>query len=128
MKMIQDWIRWPLAWRISLKLIGRRAAIVMAATLGLFLLLNLLPDAFWQVGMLRPARLAETIVPLVIGLQVAFLFSPEDEPGLEVLATAARPLAWIPLERVLLLFLELGSVAIVASVGSSLLPDGPEMS
>jgi hypothetical protein len=67
-------------------------------------------------------------MPLVIGLQAAFLFSPEDEPGLELLATASRPLAWIPLERLLLLFLELGSVAIVAGVcGSLLIPDSPEI-
>jgi hypothetical protein len=128
MKMIKNWTSWPIAWRISLKLIGRRAAIVTAAILGLFLLLNLLPEAFGQAGMLRPARLVETIVPLVIGLQAAFLFSPEDEPGLELLATATRPLGWIPLERLLILLLELGSVAIVAGVcGSLLIPDSPEI-
>lgn len=113
--------RWPLAWRISQKLIGRRPLLMTAAILGLLLLMNLLPDAFSQAGMLRPVRLVESIVPLMVGLQAAFLFSPEDEPGLELLATAGRPLAWLPLERLLLLLMQLGGIAIVTSLIAAVL-------
>jgi len=45
------------------------------------------------------ARVVETVIPFAAALHAALLFSPEDEPALEVTLAAPRPLAWTLLER-----------------------------
>ncbi len=54
-------------------------------------------------------------MPLLAAVQAAFLFSPEDEPGLEVTLACRRPLAWTMLERLAWLFVLQGSVALIGS-------------
>ena len=65
---------------------------------------------------LEPRRMIETIVPLLAGVHAAFLFSPEDEPGLEVTLACRRPLAWTILERLAWLLALQGGVALIGSV------------
>lgn len=50
-----------------------------------------------------PFRAVEIAVPLIAGLHAAFLFAPDDEPALELLLAAPRPLWRLLAERVLLL-------------------------
>jgi hypothetical protein len=76
---------------------------------------------------LLPERVIETIVPLLAGVQAAFLFSPEDEPGLEVTLAAPRPITWTIMERVLWLLLLQGGVALIGSVGVAM-TNGESMS
>lgn len=44
-------------------------------------------------------RLVETFLPLAMALQAAAVFSPEDEPALEIAAACPRPLWWLLAER-----------------------------
>ncbi|CAG0932479.1 Tripeptidyl aminopeptidase [Thermoflexales bacterium] len=100
-----------LAWRISLRLLGWWP---VAAGVGAV-------AAAWLLGPLgiaplEPRRVLETIVPLLAGVHAAFLFSPEDEPGLEVTLACPRPLAWTILERLAWLLALQGGLAVIGSV------------
>jgi hypothetical protein len=68
---------------------------------------------------INAARVVETIVPLLGAVQAAFLFSPEDEPALEVTLAAQRPIAWTMLERLAWLFALQGSVALIGSAAAA---------
>jgi hypothetical protein len=76
---------------------------------------------FWTTQAMRdtpamaPSRLLAAIVPLVAALQAAFLFSPEDEPALEICLTYPRPLTWLILERAVLLLAGYGGLMLVGS-------------
>lgn len=50
-------------------------------------------------------RLVETLLPLTMALQAASLFSPDDEPALEITAACPRPLWWLLAERFAFLLL-----------------------
>jgi pimeloyl-ACP methyl ester carboxylesterase len=97
-------------WRISLRLLGWWPVVASAGLVGLALL-----TSTSDVTPLSAARCVETIVPLLAAVQAAFLFSPEDEPGLEVTLACRRPLAWTMLERLLWLLLAQGSIALIGS-------------
>ena len=97
-------------WRISLRLLGWWPVAASAALVGLTLL-----TSTSEVTPLSVARCVETIVPLLAAVQAAFLFSPEDEPGLEVTLACRRPLAWTMLERLTWLLVLQGSVALIGS-------------
>jgi pimeloyl-ACP methyl ester carboxylesterase len=98
------------SWRISWRLLGWWPVVASAALVGLALL-----TSTSDVTPLSAARCVETIVPLLAAVQAAFLFSPEDEPGLEVTLACRRPLAWTILERLMWLLLAQGSVALIGS-------------
>jgi hypothetical protein len=74
-----------------------------------------------DVGLFAPGRIIEGLVPLIAGMQAAFLFSPEDEPGLEVLLACPRPLAWTVVERLALLLAGQGLVALLGGLAASAL-------
>ena len=80
------------SWRISLRLSGWWPVAASAVLVGLAVVF---PGR--DATPLSAARCVETIVPLLAGVQAAFLFSPEDEPGLEVTLACRRPLAWTTL-------------------------------
>ena len=75
-------------------------------------------------------RVVETAVPLVVGLQAAFLLSPEDEPPLELLLACPRPLAWTLWERWAVMMVLQGSVALAGTFVSLVLlgNEGPALS
>jgi pimeloyl-ACP methyl ester carboxylesterase len=97
-------------WHISLRLLGWWPVAASAVLVGLALM-----TSTSDVTPLSTARCVETIVPLLAAVQAAFLFSPEDEPGLEVTLACRRPLAWTMLERLTWLFVLQGSVALIGS-------------
>lgn len=102
------------AWRHSLHSVGWLAPTVSAGvTLAAYLLS--------RVGWLRltAVEVIALIMPLAAALQAAYLFSPEDEPALEVLLAAPRPLAWIVLERLAALWAAHGSAALAVSIVAS---------
>jgi pimeloyl-ACP methyl ester carboxylesterase len=98
-------------WRMSLRLLGWWPASASAGAVVAAWVLNL-PG----IAPLEPQRVIETIVPLLAGVHAAFLFSPEDEPGLEVTLACSRPLAWTILERLTWLLALQGGVALIGSV------------
>jgi len=66
-------------------------------------------------------RVVETIVPLAVGLQAAFLLSPEDEPPLELLLACPRPLARTLWERWAVMMVMQGGVALAGTFVSLVL-------
>ncbi len=96
------------AWRMSLRLIGWMG--VLASAGGIILLG--LQDGTGGLVIAGSARAVELVVPLVLAIQAALIFSPADEPGLEVLLACPRPAAWLLLERVALLGLLHGGAAV----------------
>jgi hypothetical protein len=58
----------------------------------------------------------EAALPLLIGVQSAFLFSPDDEPLLEVQIAAPRPIAWVIIERVLTMLIVQGGIALLGTI------------
>lgn len=48
---------------------------------------------------LEPEAVIGLAVPLIVGLQSALVFSPQDEPALEVIAACPRGISWLVLER-----------------------------
>jgi len=102
------------AWRHSLHRVGWLPPIVSAGVTLAVLMLS-------RVGWLRLATVEAIalIMPIAAALQAAFLFSPEDEPALEVLLAAPRPLAWIVLERLAALWFTHGSAALAVSLIAS---------
>lgn len=73
------------------------------ASLGFFLMVLLASGDFglWE----DKSRVVEIVIPLVMGIQAAVLFSPADENALEILLTYPRPIIWILAERLGLAFI-----------------------
>lgn len=95
-----------LTWWASLRAVGGVASALPLALVG----------AGWVLGGEgEPTWLLALLVPIAAATQAAFLFSPEDEPALEVLMATPRPLAWVVLERFLALLLMQGGGALVVS-------------
>jgi hypothetical protein len=107
------WRRRGFAWRGNGRMIGWLPFALTAVVVGLGLLL---PDPSEHLQPLTTVRLIETIVPLAIAVQVAFLLSPDDEPALEVLLACPRPLSWLLLERLALIFAGQGLIAVMGSI------------
>jgi hypothetical protein len=109
---VQNFKRQPQGWtwRISLRLLGWWPVAASAVLVTLALLSDALENTPISI-----ARVVETIVPLLAAVQAAFLFSPEDEPALEVTLASRRPIAWTMLERLAWLFALQGSVALIGS-------------
>jgi hypothetical protein len=104
-----------LAWKTNLRLVGWNPAIgsALAVVLGL-----VLTNSLWETSGFTSLtlRVVETIVPLVAGLQAAFLLSPEDEAPLELILSCPRPLALVLLDRLVMLMILQGSVALTGNL------------
>jgi len=109
-----------LALKPSLRLVGwAPAAWCAAAVAGLLALYaTVWQGASWpvEVAFLAVGRVVETILPLAVGMHIAFLLSPEDEESLELLLASPRPLAWVLLERLAVVVVLQGSVGLIGSL------------
>ncbi|MCC7358026.1 MAG: hypothetical protein IT317_01015 [Anaerolineales bacterium] len=108
---------WPLSqasftWRYSWRRLGwlPLAALVALLALYQFLARTQADPIFTQ------PRLIESLVPLLAAGHAAFLFSPEDEPALELTLTLPRPLTWLLAERLALLLGGYGALALAGSL------------
>ena len=72
-------------------------------------------------------RSVEIIIPLIMGIQMAFAFSPLDEPSLETSLAFPRPVAWILLERYTLILLFQSIIALFGIILSFALIDGQDV-
>jgi pimeloyl-ACP methyl ester carboxylesterase len=109
---VQNFKRQPRSWtwHISLRLLGWWPVAASAVLVTLALLSDALENTPISI-----VHVVETIVPLLAAVQAAFLFSPEDEPALEVTLASRRPIAWTMVERLAWLFALQGSVALIGS-------------
>lgn len=106
--------RW-IAWRAAFRVVGWLPLVATVAMLVIGWLIGSSPNV--PLPIFEHLRVIESIVPIAIGLQAAFLFSPDDEPGLEVVMACPRPLVWLVMERLgVLLLLQ----AIIALAGTGL--------
>ncbi len=105
-----------LAWRQSARFISWLPVAICAAAIAAGLLINHFDPRF-QSGFaaLNTFRVVSTVLALAAGVMAAYLFSPEDEPALEVLLAAPRPLAWLVLERLAAMALVLGGVGLAGT-------------
>ena len=102
------------AWQHSLRSAGWLPPVVSA---GITLAALMLSRAGWLS--LVTVDVVALIMPMAAALQAAYLFSPEDEPALEVLLAAPRPPGWIVLERLAALWFTHGSAALAVSLVAS---------
>jgi hypothetical protein len=89
------------------------------ASLAALFIASLFPD-------LR-SRAVDIVIPLIAGLQAAFMFAPDDEPALELLLSSPRPASWIIYERLAaLLGTQLG-IGLIWSLLLTTLPGMPSL-
>ena len=110
------------AWRMGLVQVGW---IPFAASFGLIGLLLIVSNRDAMLSIVEPGRIVETVVPLAMAVQAAFIFSPEDEPALEVMMACPRPLTWLVLERLATVFIVHAAIALLGSF-ALLLIDGAQ--
>ncbi len=70
---------------------------------------------------LRVPRVIDLIVPLIVGIQAALLFSPDDEPVLELKLTYPRPFVWLAAERISVTLLVQIAIGLLGTVLALLL-------
>ncbi len=86
--------------RMTFRMVGMWGLLV---SLGFFLMLF---SASGDFGLGEDkGRVVEIVIPLVMGIQAAVLFSPTDENVLEILLTYPRPIVWVLAERLGLAFI-----------------------
>jgi hypothetical protein len=111
------------AWKMSFRTVGWIGLVGSGVGLVIMMLAkDTDPKSFPLAGV---ERLVEAVVPLAVGMQAAFLFAPDDEPSMEVLLACPRPIAWLLLERLLVLAV-LQSLAALVGVGLSIALSGSQ--
>ncbi len=99
----------------SLRALGWLAPVTSAALLVVGLLISAVPPEQGLLTGLKPETVIVVVLPFVVGFQGAFLFSPADEPMLELLLTYPRSIMWLVLERISVLLVIQSGIALVAS-------------
>lgn len=61
-------------------------------------------------------QIVEVVIPLIVGMQAALAFSPDDEEALEVMLACPRGIVWILLERLAMIFAAQGLLAVVGMI------------
>jgi hypothetical protein len=99
-----------IAWRTSLRIVGWIGFAGSAVGLAVFMFQSSDAKGLPIGGAVRTVG---SLIPLVIGIQSAFLLSPDDEPGMEVLLACPRPVHWVLLERFAVIFLSQAALALI---------------
>lgn len=111
--------RWKLAWRRGLRSVGWFIPMLGAAMIFGAILTT---AGTTQISFLRLNTL-EVVMPLVVGVQAAMLFAPDDEPPLELMLSKPRPIQWVLYERLAVLVLIYGIIGVMGSLLVTLLPN-----
>lgn len=104
---------------IDLKIIGWWPPIVAVVLFALYQITMIFGNKSSRID----PRGIEIIVPLIFGIQAAYLLAPDNEPVLELLRAYSKPLSTIMLERLLVSSLLNGSMAFLLTGGISALPN-----
>ncbi|MBI1280589.1 MAG: alpha/beta fold hydrolase [Anaerolineaceae bacterium] len=67
------------------------------------------------LGKAHSVNALQFVIPLIMAVQTAIIFSPDDEPGLEVLLALPRPISWLVMERYVALLLIQITVSIIGT-------------
>ncbi len=108
--------KWSFAWRMSFRVMGWYFPLVSIIVL---FVVMVFPET--------RSRTIEIVMPLIAGLQAAFLFAPDDEPALELLLSSPRPASWVIYERLAALLGIQVSIGLLWSLLISALPDMPDV-
>ncbi|MCC7451618.1 MAG: alpha/beta fold hydrolase [Anaerolineae bacterium] len=88
------------AWRATFHKIGWLPAVISTASI-------LFPDAY------------RVVIPLMAGIQASAIFAPDDEPALEIQLAAPRSILWLVGERLTVVLLVHGSIALLGTLITS---------
>ncbi len=115
-------------WRTSQRTLGWWFVAIDAGCVALLLVWCQL-DTRTRLPLLNTARAVEYVVPLVLGIQAALMFSLEDEPLLEVPLACQRPFVWILLERLVIVLTSHGLIGLIGSLlaWGTLGANGPDL-
>jgi pimeloyl-ACP methyl ester carboxylesterase len=110
--------RFGVAWKASFRKMGW---IMPLVALALVIVLNYTDSVFI---LSKSLTVVQMLLPLFMATQAAAIFSPDDEPGLEIQLAASRPFSWLIIERLIVVFV---TYIIVGTIGSVLfLQQNPE--
>ena len=99
--------RWA-AWRAAFRHMGWMPLAALVVVGGLSATVTYAEDdPFLRGGVVA------VLVPLLMALQAAAAFSPEDEPALEMTLAAPRPISWLIVERLAAIGLTYSLIALV---------------
>ncbi|MCB9451574.1 MAG: hypothetical protein H6672_09045 [Anaerolineaceae bacterium] len=100
-----------LAWRASLRFAGWIPFVLTLA----ITVMALIPESSGTSGFVWEdrTRIIESFIPLAVAIQAALIFSPDDELALEVMLASPRPIYWVLLERLAIVLLGQGAIALV---------------
>ena len=113
---VNAWKRRHFPWLHSFRAMGWLTPALTALTL---ILLLLLPETdVTNLDAFKKARLVETIIPLALAIQAAFVLPPEDEPALELLMAYPRSLSWLVLERLAVIWAMQGIIALIGTLAT----------
>lgn len=101
-------------WHTTVRQVGWRLMVIAQVVVILFILK---PDLLGFQSTTDSLSIIQGIVPLIIAMQTAAIFAPDDEPALEVQLAAPRPLSWLICERLLVVFLLYGVFTTVIGMG-----------
>lgn len=104
-------LKWPLAWKTTFLRIGWWHYALCLGLIGLWLMFS---QSEWAERnyLITAVRTAEIIIPLMAGMQVAYVFSPDDERPLEIMLAAPRPILWTIVERVSAVLSSYGAIGL----------------
>jgi hypothetical protein len=111
--VVRAWRRPQIVWGHNLRIVGWLPLAFSVLAVGLLLLVS---QADQNLALFQRSRLIETIIPLAMAVQAAFLFAPDDEAPLELLLTSPRPVPWLLLERLLVVVVAQSLIAFVGAV------------
>lgn len=122
MRVIIAYARHPhwVVWRTVAKQLNWRMIAISA--LSMFVLI-LKPDLLGVHVATDGIQIIQAIIPLVIALQMAVIFAPDDEPALEIQLAALRPLSWLIIERLFIVLVVYGVLSSVLSIGVLIFQD-----
>ncbi len=89
-----------LIWRSNLNMIYIPAVFTgLAIIIALYNADTTSTNTLAQLPIEDANKVIETIIPLALGIHAAMIFSPPDEPAIEIQLAAQRPIGWILAER-----------------------------
>ncbi len=108
-------------WKVSLRSMSWILYVVNAVFIVLGLLTSISPPDRGPLAGIMTVSVVEVVVSIVVGIHAAILFSPEDEPLLELKLSYPRPFIWLILERVGIVLLIHSTIALIGTLWTQLI-------